>query len=148
MKSKKNGITLIALIITIIVLLILAGVTISALIGENGVLTRAQNASDETKISSVQEEIELAWTGRVTAYYEGIANGSKLTKESYFSEEEMSKELAEGTISDYSYEEADTTFVYTMNSTGEKYGVSIDNGGKVSISEVYIKIIIRTGIQK
>jgi hypothetical protein len=140
MKSKKSGITLIALIITIIVLLILAGVTISALIGENGILSQAKNASDGTKNSSVQEAIELAWAGRATAYYEGKANGSNLTKANYFSEEEMSKELLEGKISDYSYEEADTTFVYTINSTGEKYGVSIDKGGKVSISEVYIKI--------
>ena len=38
-KEKENGITLIALIVTIIILLILAGVTIATLTGENGILT-------------------------------------------------------------------------------------------------------------
>ena len=42
--KEKRGITLIALIITIIVLLILAGVTISMVVGDNGVLKQAQNA--------------------------------------------------------------------------------------------------------
>ena len=40
-KQTNNGITLIALVITIIVLLILAGVTIATLTGENGILTKA-----------------------------------------------------------------------------------------------------------
>ena len=43
-KKQAKGITLIALVITIIVLLILAGVTIATLTGENGILTKAQNA--------------------------------------------------------------------------------------------------------
>ena len=49
MRKKNNGITLIALVITIIVLLILAGVTIATLTGENGILTRASEAGEETK---------------------------------------------------------------------------------------------------
>ena len=50
MKKKYNkGITLIALVITIIVLLILAGITIATLTGENGILTRATKAQEETK---------------------------------------------------------------------------------------------------
>ena len=62
MKKKlinKKGITLIALVITIIVLLILAGVTIATLTGDNGVLTRANDASRETEISSVKEQAQL-----------------------------------------------------------------------------------------
>ena len=43
-KKFQNGITLIALVITIIVLLILAGVSIATLTGENGILTRANDA--------------------------------------------------------------------------------------------------------
>ena len=43
-KQKNKGITLIALVITIIVLLILAGVTIAALSGDNGILTKAKEA--------------------------------------------------------------------------------------------------------
>ena len=64
MKTKfKNakGITLIALVITIIVLLILAGVTIATLTGENGILTQASNAREKNKISQAEEEVELAF---------------------------------------------------------------------------------------
>ena len=58
-KRKENGITLIALVITIIVLLILAGVSIAMLTGENGILTQAQNASRETGEASVIEKARL-----------------------------------------------------------------------------------------
>ncbi len=47
---RKSAITLIALIVTIIVLLILAGVTISMVTGNNGVLTKATNAAEKTNI--------------------------------------------------------------------------------------------------
>ena len=60
---QKNGITLIALVITIIVLLILAGVSIATLTGNNGILTQAQKASKETKIAEEKEQIGLAWNG-------------------------------------------------------------------------------------
>ena len=48
-KKKEVGITLIALVITVIVLLILAGVTIAALSGDNGILTRAKEAKEKTE---------------------------------------------------------------------------------------------------
>ena len=56
---KRKGITLIALVITIIVLLILAGITISALSGDNGILTNATRAALSTELSKYQEELEL-----------------------------------------------------------------------------------------
>ena len=62
MKKGKNeaGITLIALTITIIVLLILAGVTISALSGDNGILQNAARAKEETDEATDIEKIKLA----------------------------------------------------------------------------------------
>ena len=58
--NKKNtGITLIALVITIIVLLILAGVTIATLTGENGILKRANDAKEQTEVASVKEQAQL-----------------------------------------------------------------------------------------
>ncbi len=59
-KDMEKGITLIALVITIIVLLILAGVTIATLTGENGILTKASDASEETKKTNVEEQVKLA----------------------------------------------------------------------------------------
>ena len=59
-KTRTNkGITLIALVITIIVLLILAGVSIAMLTGENGILTQAQNAKNRTAEAEAQERQDL-----------------------------------------------------------------------------------------
>ena len=72
MKNTKNnqlreskGITLIALVITIILLLILAGVTIATLTGDNGILTRAQKAKEETEKAQERERILLALTNSI-----------------------------------------------------------------------------------
>lgn len=54
-KKSESAITLIALIISIIVLLILAGVSLSALIGENGILNQATNAVEKNNIASEEE---------------------------------------------------------------------------------------------
>ena len=62
MKSNK-GITLIALVVTIVVLLILAGVSISMLTGENGIITQAQNAKERTEIGEEKEAISVAYSG-------------------------------------------------------------------------------------
>ena len=60
MKIKNDrGITLIALVITIIVLLILAGVSISMLTGENGILSQAQRAKEETENAAQKEKEDL-----------------------------------------------------------------------------------------
>ena len=59
-KRLEKGITLIALVITIIVLLILAGVTISMLTGENGILKQATSAKDTTDKSEFEEQVKLA----------------------------------------------------------------------------------------
>ena len=64
-KLESKGITLIALVITIIVLLILAGVSIAMLTGENGILTQAQNAKKETSIAEEKEQIALAYNAAV-----------------------------------------------------------------------------------
>lgn len=61
MKKEKKGITLIALVITIIVLLILAGVTIAALTGDNGILTNATEAQSKQADATVVDAISLAW---------------------------------------------------------------------------------------
>ena len=54
--GNKKGITLISLVITIIILLILAGVSIAMLTGENGILTQAKKAKDETENAQIEEE--------------------------------------------------------------------------------------------
>ena len=70
MKNNK-GITLIALVVTIIVLLILAGVSIAMLTGQNGILNRASEASYQTKLADAAETINYAVTEAITDYYNG-----------------------------------------------------------------------------
>ena len=57
MKSKENkGITLIALVITIVVLIILAGVSINMVLGENGLFTKAKEATENMQLAQKEEE--------------------------------------------------------------------------------------------
>ena len=57
---NKRGITLIALVLTIIVLLVLVGIFLSLVLGDNGVLNKAQNATIETKNAEEKERVEMA----------------------------------------------------------------------------------------
>ncbi len=60
LKKYKKGITLMSLVITIVVILILAGVSIAMLIGENSILKQASNAKKQTEIANEKERIQLA----------------------------------------------------------------------------------------
>ena len=64
MKNNK-GVTLIALIITIIVLLILAGIGITMVVGKNGILNRAQEAKTTTVEKAAREKVDLAVSGAI-----------------------------------------------------------------------------------
>ena len=87
--KQSKGITLIALVITIIVLLILAGVSIVTLTGENGILTRADNAKIETTKAEARERIQLETsvsfdnTGKYNAdtAIENLKNNAKIPAE-------------------------------------------------------------------
>ena len=57
---KENGITLIALIVTIIILIILAGITIGILTGEEGLIGNANNAKEQTEIANEKEIVDRA----------------------------------------------------------------------------------------
>ncbi len=58
-KRKQKGVTLIALVITIIVLIILAGVSINMLVGESGIITQAQRAKENTQLAQKEEQEQL-----------------------------------------------------------------------------------------
>ena len=58
MKSNK-GVTLVALVVTIIVLIILAGISINLILGDNGIITIAKKAKENTELAKIEEETEL-----------------------------------------------------------------------------------------
>lgn len=120
LKYGKKGITLIALVITIIVLLILAGVTIATLTGENGILTRATEASEQTEIASVKEQAQLDianWTA------ERLENGEDAT---------LNDEIIKEIIEENGYEKPYYTEL-TDNS------LITENGYEILFSELYTK---------
>ena len=83
--NKRNledkGITLIALVITIIVLLILAGVSVAMLTGQNGILAQAQKAKQATKESNAAEKVKIAVTAAISNANEETLNLEKLKTE-------------------------------------------------------------------
>ena len=57
---RNKGITLIALVVTIIVLLILAGISITMLTGQNGILNRTNEAQEKTKVAQIDEIVKVS----------------------------------------------------------------------------------------
>ena len=78
-KHQANGITLIALVITIIVLLILAGVAIFALFGDNGLITRAQLSSYATEMKAIKENVRLKQNEHALKYATGETTENSFT---------------------------------------------------------------------
>ena len=70
MKKDQRGITLIALVITIIVLLILAGVSIAMLSGEDGILNKSVKAADATTLETAREQAGMAVNSAMADYYQ------------------------------------------------------------------------------
>ena len=81
MKKHSNGITLIVLVITIVVLLILAGVSISMLTGQNGILTQAQNARETNDVSATEEKVKLVAIAAKMQAETGTLDADKLVEE-------------------------------------------------------------------
>ena len=108
-QKNNRGITLIALVITIIVLLILAGISISMLSGDNSILSRAGQARDITGEKSIAERVQLAYlgalaTGQGEATEEGLttALNSEFGSGKYTLAQDLSKVTIDG--KDYNFD--------------------------------------------
>ena len=79
MKNLKNqkGITLVALVVTIIVLLILAGVSLRLVAGDEGILKRSETAVNKTTATSIEERADLGIANAKLAYLENKYDGTK-----------------------------------------------------------------------
>ena len=122
----KNGITLIALVITIIVLLILAGVTIATLTGDNGILTKAQNAKEKNAQKTVEEQINLAV--QASRINEGLVIDKDIL------EQELTNngiEITKSENDELPWTVKKDGYVYTISENGEvkeKEGIAITTG--------------------
>lgn len=81
MKSKK-GITLISLVITIVVLIILAGVTINLSLGENGLFKKAKTATEQYTNAQSEEEMEIAnYSNEIDSYVGSTRGNAKIKRQ-------------------------------------------------------------------
>ena len=110
--TNNKGITLIALVITIIVLLILAGVSIAMLTGENGILTRANDSTLATSRAEVAERVNMELSAQ-------LANA--MAGEAFDSQTEINTNL--GTVDGY-----------TIQATVSGTGYSVDNTVSIKIT--------------
>lgn len=79
--KRSKGITLIALVVTIIVLLILAGISISMLMGQNGILNRAAESKREHTVAQEREAIAIAYSASMNVDNIGKVTGLELQNE-------------------------------------------------------------------
>lgn len=82
-KNKERGITLLTLVITIIVLLILAGVTISSILGDSGIIKNATEAQILSELSSVKDALEIY---KIQNYSHGDISDEELVEEGLLKE--------------------------------------------------------------
>lgn len=77
MKKENNGITLIALVITIIILIILAGITLSLVLGKNGIIEKTKEAKNKTELAKIEEQAAI---DNLNEYAENLGNVFDETK--------------------------------------------------------------------
>ena len=134
---KSKGMTLIALVITIVVLLILAGITIGTLTSDNGVIEEAKTAKELAEKAGVEEQIEIAIIKAEQKYrnptlydiIEELQSGGIITDPSQVNSNTGaittdSNYVIEGKLDDYKYDEI------------KPYGLGdINNDGRITIED-------------
>ena len=124
---KNRGITLIALVVTIVVLLILAAVSISMLGGENGIITQAIKAQEDSEIAEEREKVQLAATAAKTEN-----NWGEITDSNFRTE--LDKNIGSGK---YTLSKNGDVFTVTYNDSGRNYDVDA-NGNVTEAGEANI----------
>ena len=137
MGKRNNGITLIALVVTIIILLILAGVSINMLTGQNGIINRAAEAKQSTGSSNDLEYLQLKATEALTDYYQG---NDTMSEDDY-----VLKKWAADSNSKIRVNQGEKTFTYNnktyniadiIGNQSEKTKVEQNNMKQITVSNV------------
>ena len=123
MKNNK-GVTLIALIITIIVLLILAGIGITMVAGPNGILSRAQEAKTTTAEKAAREKVDLSISGAIARSNYGELTIGNLKEE----------------VEKYGGEITGNEFPVTVIMDGKEFGV--EGTGSVAVKDTLASLKI------
>ena len=133
--KRDKGITLIALVVTIIVLIILAGISINALAGQNGILSRTIKAKNDSEVAADLEYLQVEATSELIDYYQG--NDTK-SEDDYILDK-----WDNGTNSKISVNKTDKTVTYNgkvyamsdiIGSESEKSKINDNNMTQITIS--------------
>ena len=129
---KEGGVTLVALVITIIVLLILAGVALATLTGDSGILSNSENAKEETLKANVKEKLQLA----IMEYKVGQYTEGKTLKEylELAGATEVTEAGTKGKMDGYNFEIENGVVTVTKSTT--------EVTGKVKLKDVYTEEMI------
>ena len=134
MLKGQKGITLVALVITIVVLLILAGVTISMVMGDNGVLSNSQKAKYESAKGTAADSLSSALSSYTSDIYAG--NKAGVADVSQVDEAKLKTEL-EAQMVGYTIKECTGSYDsnYTVKINDNNYGyTAVINGKSLSYS--------------
>lgn len=139
--KNKRGITLIALIITIIILVILAGITFNAIAGDNGILSQAMKSKTNTENASAISMVEMAWSARMTKFLE---EKDRVVDNLYLKEllVDLNAGLGDsGKIKGIDYNETSNKFTLVYeDESGNNYYMDVDRAsGKTSLSENHVE---------
>ena len=121
--TNNKGITLIALVITIIVLLILAGVSIAMLTGENGILTRANDAKTTTATAEITERMGMAIQAAYADTIKPNATSTELTTNAV-----VAQYNSDNTGHSTAEKSTDTEVIVTVGEV--EYTVTLESSGK------------------
>lgn len=131
-KSQKSykpnsGITLIALVITIIVLLILAGVSLILVMGNEGILKRAEDAIAKYDAESIKEEVQLEIAGLTIQYYEDETIDKSTTSLTEYLKDELAKSISTASGATITVDE-NGIFTYEKDENEIKGTFNLDTG--------------------
>lgn len=139
--NTQNGITLVALVVTIVVLLLLAGITIATLLGNNGIILRAQEAKEKTEIERLTELVAMAVSNLTIDH---LGDTSQITPQEIVEEIKRTEGRTDVTAKDATF----PTYIafekegkeIPVNLTGTTSGDDNDENGVYSVAGVEDKI--------
>ena len=135
-KKSETGITLIALVVSIIVLIILAGVSITMLVGENGIITQAQRAKENTELAEKQEKEDMSeLEDEINEAITGIEVEQVADENPGQLEQESENILVINSIEDLVYFSYDVSNGNTYEGQTVKLGLSLDFNSNKSYVE-------------
>ena len=129
--KEKDGVTILVLTITIIVLLILAGITISSITGENGIINNARNAKESTEVDSEKETVETATVQAMENNKYGNVVKDELQRELNKNLGKGITDVLDGDNDEYIVKFIQSERYYTVDANGDVEYIEVTNGEKI-----------------